>query len=1144
MTFLAVFVLAGHAAAATAHAEDTRLSQSGLSNPCATTTDRNGDLYVALAGSGGPTAGRVNVYSPTGVLLTSITGFKIEPENCSVAVNGEGVVYVTQSFLFGSGATEVEEGRVAVYAPQGGVFPPTSGLAYAAPTLLPIEVTRQENIHNLFGGRVMALSVAVDPRSNAVFVSMQHGFTAFETELADSGLIEYQSAAAGSAFVRVLGPAPMKTFYYRAVAVSSSRGELVSSLDVPPPSGGGPREQVVVGIAISDGHKSFELDGSTTPPGSFSRLATARPLAIAVEQDTGNFYVGDLVEHGLVDEFGPAGASPSEPPAYISCIGKDPSCKPVSPGLLASLYGTGVAVDSPVTDGEPGYDSPNTGEIYLASGQIAAAKVLAFAPVSEITAPTVAETRATQISDTRATLQAAITPHGAPTEYSFEYVSDEQFVNSGFSGATIVPVQSAGIGSGISPVSVSQEVGSLQPGGKYHLRVRASNECEGGVECVTIGEEVTFGTYPTPEGLPEGRAYELVTPGRTGGRVPTQFPFGVNSHSLFPNTLVSADGDRLAYGVEGGGLPGIEGGNGFYETLEAVRGSEGWETRVTGPSASEAEQVYNGSVDIDRSILAMLIIRGTLAPGTEGEFFRTPSGSIEPVGTGGLSTDPKAAIKAVTSSGQVIFESAQEIEEGSPPTGTKAVYIRSPGGRPTLVSRLQDGEPANSAFYRGSSDNGSVVVFQIDFEHQGAIYERIDGATTEEVSPAGATFLGISKDGRWAVYQRGGEIFAFDGVTEETVASGSGIGAMVANVSADASHIYFISKSVLTAGEDNSFDEAAEAGKENLYVWDRQAGTIRFIATVLPRDVEGTERPGTGPIAGLGLWALDVVPINQSRGPADDPSRSTPDGNDFVFESQADLNGYDTGGHIEIYRYDAASASLLCVSCNPTGMPATADAQLQSQFAADVEPGSMLDPFAPVRRLSDIPNITTDGQRVFFQSGERLVANDTDEKIDVYEWVNHGVDGCVRAEGCIHLISSGQSAHTNYLYGMSPDGRDVFFETTDQLLGRDVEPTPSIYDARVEGGFPEPAEQTPCSGDACQGPSVGPPPGFDPSSAALAGPGNLKKSRPPCPKDKRSVKRHGKLVCTKTNQKKSKKSNKHSKHHGARKHGKTGGKGR
>jgi hypothetical protein len=594
----------------------------------------------------------------------------------------------------------------------------------------------------------------------------------------------------------------------------------------------------------------------------------------------------------------------------------------------------------------------------------------------------------------------------------------------------------------------------------------------------------------------------------------------------------------LAYGVEGGGLPGVGGGNGFYETLEAIRGSQGWETRATGPSGSEAEQVYPGSVDIDPSILGMYVVRGTLAPGTEGEFFRTPSGSIEPVGTGSLSSDPKAAIKAVTSNGQIIFESAQEIEEGSPPSGTKAVYIRSAGARPILVSRLQGGEPATSSHYRGSSADGSVVVFT---DGSGALLERINNTTTEEISAPGGTFLGISSDGRWAIYQSGGEIFAFDGVADEAIASGSGSGATVANVSADASHVYFLSKTVLTPGEENSFEEAAEAGKENLYAWDRSAGTIRFVATVLSPDVEGTESPGTGMIGGLGMWVLDVATPAPARGPADDTSRSTPDGNAFVFESRADLNGFKAGGHIEIYRYDAASAVLACVSCSPTRTPAAANAQLQTLPSLEVEPTSILDPFSPVTSLSDMPNVTSDGQRVFFQSGERLVTNDTDGRIDVYEWVNQGVGGCTRPEGCIHLISSGQSSDTNYLYGMSPDGRDVFFETTDQLLGRDAEPTPSIYDARVGGGFSEPAEPSPCSGDACQGPSGGSPSEENPASAGLSGPGNVKKGQPRCGKNKRAVKRHGKVVCLK---KKSKNKSQNPRHHRAGKHHKTGGRGR
>ncbi|MDQ3726596.1 MAG: hypothetical protein M3335_12035, partial [Actinomycetota bacterium] len=312
-------------------------------------------------------------------------------------------------------------------------------------------------------------------------------------------------------------------------------------------------------------------------------------------------------------------------------------------------------------------------------------------------------------------------------------------------------------------------------------------------------------------------------------------------------------------------------------------------------------------------------------------------------------------------------------------------------------------------------------------------------------------------------------------------------------------------------GEENPLGDTAQAGEENLYL--SQEGAISFVGTVTERDVEG-EFGATEFAGGLGLW-LNAVGL---QGPtsgrlAIDPSRTTPDGSVLLFESRANLTGYDSEGQAQIYRYDSVEGSLQCLSCNPTQAAPTGDSSLQSILQELGGP-------EPLNSFAFVNNLRADGRRAFFQSPEPLVLGDTDGLQDVYEWEANGVGSCKRPEGCIYLISSGHSDRVDYLYAVSDSGDDVFFRSSDRLLPLDADSTPSIYDARVGGGFPESVGVCGIS-EECPGP-ITPPPLFNPPTSGVTGPsGNVpqtKKPRP-CPKGKRKVTRNGKTKCVKKHNK-------------------------
>ncbi|MBO0746711.1 MAG: hypothetical protein J2O47_00085 [Acidimicrobiaceae bacterium] len=427
----------------------------------------------------------------------------------------------------------------------------------------------------------------------------------------------------------------------------------------------------------------------------------------------------------------------------------------------------------------------------------------------------------------------------------------------------------------------------------------------------------------------------------------------------------------------------------------------------------------------------------------------------------------------------------------------RAIYDRTPDGVTHTVSLLPgDVTPTAGAFTEGVSADGSVVLMSIGFN--GPLYARIDDADTVQVAPPGWTSAGVSAHGEYAFYanadtpsptdvQTPADLFTVD-LGDDTTTQITNTGdARFVNVSADGSEVYFESPSQI--GGQGTADEP------NLYLWDRASGDTTFIATLAAHDVN-TDFLGQS----LVRWTAGATPPptakNGNFGAGDDTSRTTPDGNVLVFESQAQLTAYDNAGHTEIYRYDADTSGLQCVSCVGLG-PASADATLQ-----DVWLGAF-DQFHPLDAVHPSANLTHDGATVVFQSGEALTPADLNGAQDVYRW----------HDGDVSLISSGQASGESFLYAVTRDASDIVFLTPQGLLPQDQNgATGALYDARVDGGFPTAGSGPgPCQGDACQGDPTPPPTEPGSASSSFSGPGNQGKDRGGVPAKRKHCGKHRKL---------------------------------
>ena len=96
----------------------------------------------------------------------------------------------------------------------------------------------------------------------------------------------------------------------------------------------------------------------------------------------------------------------------------------------------------------------------------------------------------------------------------------------------------------------------------------------------------------------------------------------------------------------------------------------------------------------------------------------------------------------------------------------------------------------------------------------------------------------------------------------------------------------------------------------------------------------------------------------------------------------------------------------------------------------------------------------------------------------------------------MYLISTGQSSGESYFVDSGDEGRDVFLQSTQQLVSQDRDQASDVYDAREGGGFSS-VVAPPCAGEACR-PAISPVPAIygAPSSATFQGAGNIASSTP------------------------------------------------
>ncbi len=402
--------------------------------------------------------------------------------------------------------------------------------------------------------------------------------------------------------------------------------------------------------------------------------------------------------------------------------------------------------------------------------------------------------------------------------------------------------------------------------------------------------------------------------------------------------------------------------------------------------------------------------------------------------------------------------------------------------------------PAAVSDCRTTSESGLACTLQLDRSigagsDGGGIFQFAsrDGDKVFFTSDHALTFPASAQAGKPDLYEYDVSANKLSNLT----AVGSSEAANVRGVSGgsdDGSHLYFVARGVLTGSEQNSQGESALPGQPNLYL--ARDGALTYVATLSPWEavpVGGKDRHNWWETAEKGA-AFGHLKTAWS-----------PSGSYLLFSSRKPLTGFDNApleptlcdgeSCEELFLYDVEAEELSCVSCDPGGGSPVAHTRL-------VERAEFMR-FAPGVRY--LPRAVLDSGQVFFETQNSLSPQDVNGFQDVYEY----------RFGILKLISSGTAQGGSAFVDASANGRDIFFVAPDALVRADRNRLPSIYDARVNGGFVEPPlPPPPCDGaEACRSPGPASP-ASAPATPAFFGPGNVR----PRPCKRGYVRRKGRCV--------------------------------
>ena len=349
----------------------------------------------------------------------------------------------------------------------------------------------------------------------------------------------------------------------------------------------------------------------------------------------------------------------------------------------------------------------------------------------------------------------------------------------------------------------------------------------------------------------------------------------------------------------------------------------------------------------------------------------------------------------------MFFETLERLVAGDT-DNRNDVYEQASGITSLVSTGATGGNGGSDAFFYGASSDGASVIFgtserltTADTDSASDVYERASGAATLVSTgstggngPQGAFFDGVSADGARMFFHTAerlttgdtdsqADVYERSGGVTSLVSTGSsgGNGAFPAyfdGASTDGTRVFFDTDERLESGDTDSVQD----------IYERTGG--------------GTFLVSIGPDGGNGPFPAFFDAASE-------------DGTRVILATDEVLTQPDLDGAFDVYQREGGTIKIL----------------------------SATDDFGNAGFDTLYTGSSQDGQRVFFESAEQLAADDSDVHVDVFE----------RSGATITRRSAGNGAFDAMFAGAAGDGSHMLYETEEKVLAQDTDADVDVYDS-------------------------------------------------------------------------------------------------